>query len=119
MSLRIFACAALVFASLSLAAHAQAKPGGDKENGRLLLRQFGCGGCHEIPGVADAAGKTGPSLKHFAKRIYIAGIAPNEAENLVRFIRDPKSLDPRTKMPDLGVGEAHARDMAAYLGSVE
>ena len=112
------ACVAAVLAGFALAAHAQPKAG-DKDNGRLLLRQFGCGGCHEIPGVADAAGKTGPSLKHFAKRIYIAGIAPNEVENLVRFIRDPKSLDPRTKMPDLGVGEAHARDMAAYLGSVK
>ena len=89
--------------------------GGDPENGQLLLRQFGCGSCHGIPGVAAAAGNVGPPLDGVARRVYLAGVLPNTPANMVHWIRDPKSVDPRTAMPDLQVSEAHARDMVAYL----
>ena len=84
-------------------------------NGRLLLRQFGCGACHEIPGVAAAKGRVGPPLGGIASRVYLAGVLPNSPGNMARFIRRPQEVDPRTAMPDLGVTEAHARDMVAYL----
>lgn len=93
--------------------------GGDPENGRLLLRQFGCGSCHEIPKVATAKGKVGPPLKGIAKRVYVGGVLPNTPENMAAFIRDPQKFAPRTTMPDLGVTEAHARDMVAYLYTLE
>ena len=96
-----------------------AAPGGDPENGKLLLRQFGCGGCHEIPGVADAKGRVGPPLAGVATRIYLAGVLPSTPANMAAFIRDPRRFAPRTVMPDLGVSEAHARDMAAYLATLE
>jgi cytochrome c2 len=85
------------------------------ENGRLLLRQFGCGSCHEIPGVAAAEGRVGPPLDGIARRVYLGGVLPNSPENMARFIRRPQEIDPRTAMPDMGVTEAHARDMVAYL----
>ena len=88
---------------------------GDPENGRLLLRQFGCGGCHAIPGVAAAHGQVGPPLEGIARRVYLAGALPNTPENMLGFIREPQSVDPRTAMPDLGVSDAHGRDMVAYL----
>jgi cytochrome c len=37
---------------------------------------------------------------------------------MLRWIRDPQSVNPRTVMPNLGVTEQHARDMAAYLYSL-
>ena len=89
------------------------------ENGRLLLRQYGCGGCHHIPGVAAARGNVGPPLDHLAKRVYLAGTLPNTPENLAAWIRQPQKYDPRTAMPDMQVTEAHARDMVAYLGTLE
>jgi cytochrome c len=89
--------------------------GGDPGNGKLLLRQFGCGTCHEIPGVADARGRVGPPLEGVATRIYLGGVLPNTPENMAAFIRDPQRFAPRTAMPDLGVTEPHARDMVAYL----
>ena len=49
---------------------------GDAENGRLLLRQFGCGSCHRIPGVAAAEGNVGPPLDAIARRVYLAGLVP-------------------------------------------
>jgi cytochrome c1 len=103
----------------ALTACTEARPvGPDANNGRLLLRQFGCGDCHRIPGVAAAEGTFGPPLTAIGRRIYLAGHLPNTPDNLVRWIRAPQSIDPATAMPDLAVGEAHARDMAAYLGTL-
>lgn len=92
---------------------------GDAENGKLLLRQFGCGTCHEIPGVADAKGRVGPPLSGVAGRVYLGGVLPNTPDNMAAFIRDPQRFAPRTAMPDLGVSEPHARDMVAYLATLE
>jgi cytochrome c2 len=89
--------------------------GGDADNGKLLLRQFACGSCHSIPGVANASGKVGPPLEGIAKRVYLGGVLPNTPQNMASFIREPHKADPRTAMPAMGVGEAHARDMVAYL----
>jgi cytochrome c2 len=93
--------------------------GGNPENGKLLLRQFACGACHEIPGVAAAHGKVGPPLGGVGQRVYIAGVLPNTPERMAQFIRAPQSADPRGAMPDLGVTEEHARDMVAYLYSLK
>lgn len=99
----------------------QAAPalGGDPENGRLLLRQFACGSCHSIPGVANASGKVGPPLEGIARRVYLGGVLPNTPENMAAFIRAPQKADPRTAMPAMGVSEPHARDMVAYLYTLE
>jgi cytochrome c2 len=93
-------------------------PIGDPENGKLLLRQFGCGTCHEIPGVAAAKGRVGPPLAGVGDRVYLGGVLPNTPQNMVAFIRKPQRYAPRTAMPDLGVSEPHARDMAAYLATL-
>ena len=114
--MRVAAILALLLAAC--APEPASAPGGDVENGRLLLRQFGCGSCHEIPGVATARGKVGPPLAGVATRVYIAGVLPNTPESMAAFIRSPQSAHPNTAMPDLGVTEAHARDMAAYLGTL-
>ncbi len=88
---------------------------GDRERGRLLLRQFGCGSCHSIPGVATAGGNVGPPLDAIGRQVYLAGIVPNTPANMMQWIRAPQSIDPLTAMPTLQVGESHARDMTAYL----
>jgi cytochrome c len=88
---------------------------GNAENGRLLLRQYGCGNCHRIPGVAAATGKVGPPLQAISKRVYLGGVLPNSPENMAAWIRAPQKFDPPTAMPDLQVTREHARDMAAYL----
>ena len=108
---------ALALLCLGLSACGAENPAldGDPERGRLLLRQFGCGACHRISGVADAQGNVGPALDGVARRVYLAGMVPNSPEGMTRWIRAPKAFDPKTAMPDLGVSEAHARDMVAYL----
>ena len=91
----------------------------DPQEGKLLLRQYGCGSCHSIPGVAGARGNTGPPLEGIASRVYLGGVLPNSPENMARWIRAPQRFDPRTAMPDMQVTEAHARDMVAYLANLK
>lgn len=106
---------AAALAAAACSAPAPSVTAGNPDRGLLLLRQFGCASCHVIPGVASAMGNVGPPLERIASRVYLAGILPNTPENLMRWIRAPQSVDPLTAMPDLGVSEAQARDMAAYL----
>ena len=51
--------------------------------------------------------------------VYIAGKFPNPPDILVRLIRDAPAPAPETAMPDVGVNEQQARDMAAYLYSAD
>jgi cytochrome c len=87
----------------------------DPKQGAILLSAHGCGSCHTIPGVSGANGTIGPPLAGYALRAYVAGKLPNQFDNLVRWIRDPQSIEPGTAMPKLPVNEAEARAMAAYL----
>lgn len=89
--------------------------GGDAQRGGVAMRQYGCGACHVIPGVEQANKLVGPPLIGWADRIYIAGRVPNTPENLIVWIQNPQEIDPQNAMPNLGVSESEARDMAAYL----
>lgn len=90
-------------------------PASSANRGRTMIHQYGCAGCHTIPGIAGADGEVGPRLDRVRKQAYIAGVLPNSPQNMVVWIQNPREVDPRTAMPDLGVNEADARDMAAYL----
>ncbi len=93
--------------------------GGDAKLGKRLIEQYQCSACHAIPGAAGVASKAGPPLDGFARRSYIAGRIPNLAEPLTRWLIDPPAMKPGTMMPQLGVSEAEARHMAAYLYTLQ
>ena len=88
---------------------------GDATRGAHLIKTYGCVSCHTVPGISGATGSVGPSLRGFADRAYVAGVLPNEPGGLVRWLVDPTIHAPQTAMPDLGVSEHEARDMASYL----
>jgi cytochrome c len=88
---------------------------GNPTRGKELIVGYGCGGCHVIPGVHAARGMVGPPLLYFSQRTMIAGELPNTPANLVRWIENPKAVEPHTAMPDLGLTEDQAYDVAAYL----
>jgi cytochrome c len=94
-------------------------PGGDPQRGERAIERYGCGACHVIPGVPGARGAVGPPLTSFAKRTIVAGRLSNTSDNLTRWIRDPQAIEPGTAMPDLGVSDADARDIAAYLYTLQ
>ncbi|WUR16162.1 c-type cytochrome [[Empedobacter] haloabium] len=90
-------------------------PPPDRVRGRLVLTQYACQSCHLIPGVTGPATYVGPPLYDLARRSHLAGLLPNTADNLARWIRAPQAVHAQTTMPTLGVSERDARDMAAYL----
>lgn len=94
---------------------AAAVRGGDPERGRDLVVEYGCVSCHAIPGVPGVADGVGSDLDDFAAQRYINGQVPNRPEELIRWIRDPQAIAPGVLMPDLGVTEQDARDIAAFL----
>lgn len=89
--------------------------GGEPASGRVLIQHYGCGSCHEIPGVPGARGQVGPPLATFRERSFVGGVLPHTPANLLRWIQDPQKVDSLTAMPNLGVSERDARHIAAYL----
>lgn len=94
---------------------AAAMTGGRPERGREKIRKYGCASCHTIPGLAEADSLVGPPLTKIAGRTYVGGVLTNTPDNMIRWIRNPREVDPLTAMPDLGVTEEDARDIAGYL----
>jgi cytochrome c2 len=93
--------------------------GGEPARGHALIQQYGCGSCHEIPGVRGANGSVGPSLATMRQRSFVGGVLPHTPENLLRWIQDPPKVDSLTAMPNLGVSERDARHIAAYLYALD
>jgi cytochrome c len=89
--------------------------GADPERGLALIAEHGCHACHAIPGVQGPKGVIGPPLDDFGKRVMIVGSVPNTPENLTRWIAHPTRMLPSTAMPEMGLTEEEARDIAAYL----
>ena len=89
--------------------------GANPQEGSAIVQREGCGSCHVIPGIANAGGKVGPPLTRFAGRTTVAGLLPNAPDPLVHWLRFPQSVVPGNAMPDTGLSEQQARDVAAYL----
>lgn len=92
---------------------------GDPEAGRRAVTQYLCATCHQIPGLPDANKHVGPPLNGIATRRYIAGILPNTPENMMNWLQNPKRNAPLTAMPDLDITDKDARDIVAYLYTLE
>jgi cytochrome c2 len=91
---------------------------GDPMRGRSLVRSNGCTGCHEIPEVAGANATVGPPLSSISRRVYVGG-ALNTPDNLIQWLRNPRSIDPMAAMPNVGLSEQEARDVAAFLYTLQ
>jgi cytochrome c2 len=91
--------------------------GGNPRVGQQLIARYGCAACHQIKGIAHADSKVGPSLEEIRDSGYVGGVLPNSGGNLMKWIMHPRAVSPNTAMPELGVTEREARDMAAYLYS--
>lgn len=111
--------AALTGACTTLGGGGSEELGVEAELGREAIDAYGCAACHTIPGVAGADALVGPPLTAFSRRTYIAGSLPNTLDNLTRWIADPQGVEPGTAMPDLDVPEEVARQIAAYLHTLE
>jgi mono/diheme cytochrome c family protein len=90
----------------------------DVERGRRALFQHACSACHRIPGVTGSQVYVGPPLEGIASRQFIAGTLANTPDNMMRWLMSTQQVKPGTAMPQLGVAEADARDMAGYLATL-
>ena len=88
---------------------------GNPRQGWETIQTYGCQSCHVIPGIPATHSYVGPPLTHWPNRSYIAGTLENTPENLVRWLRFPQEVEPETAMPDLGLTEEEARNISAYL----
>ena len=95
---------------------AQPAPIGDVARGQELITQYGCGSCHTIPGIQGPKGVIGPPLAQIATRPYIGGgKVQNTPEHMILWLQNPQAFDPANTMPNLGVTEKDAHDLAAFL----
>ena len=67
-----------------------------------------------IDGLSSEA-MVGPPLTRMAARSYLAGSRQNNASNLIQFIQHPRAVRNDTAMPEIGLTDEEARDIAAYL----
>lgn len=76
---------------------------GDAERGRALFTRTACVGCHMIQGIS--ASPIAPNLTHVGSRTTIAaGVYPNDAEHLARWIKNAPAMKPGVIMPPFGKG---------------
>jgi len=89
-------------------------PEGAGRRGAALFLGQGCGACHTIRGTA-ANGTLGPDLTHLGSRAHLAGVLPNDADAIARFIRDPEAVKPDAQMPAFTMSDDEADAIASYL----
>lgn len=94
---------------------ARALTGGDPGKAGALVTRFGCAGCHTIGGLPGADGKVAPPLAGIRERVFVGGVLPNTADNLMNWIVEPQAYSPNSAMPVTGISKAEARDVAAFL----
>ena len=78
------------------------------EEGKTLYSdRYGCDACHAIAGFG---GVVGPELDRAGFRL--------NATWIYQWIRSPQAMKRKTRMPNLGLTDEHARAVTAYLGTL-
>lgn len=99
-------------------AAAEALTGGTVTRGKIAIERRQCAACHIIPGIAGAKGQVGPSLRGVASRKTVVGLLRNDPGAMILWLRHPQAVAPGNAMPDMGLKDREARDIAAYLYSL-
>ncbi|MBI3954404.1 MAG: cytochrome c oxidase subunit II [Chloroflexi bacterium] len=96
-----------------------APTGAEAQRGADVFAKGACVACHTIEGT-PGKGTVGPNLTYFGSRTTLAaGIMPNTAENIARWLRDPAAVKPQAKMPNLNLSEHDISALVAYLSSLK
>jgi cytochrome c2 len=118
MQIRFCLSLFLVLVPFSGCNRSEAEEAPEVKRGAELIRKFGCGACHEIPGIEDAKGVVGPPLMTIGRRVFIAGLLRNTPENMAAWLENPQRIVPGNAMPDMGLTPQQARAIAAYLATL-
>ncbi|MDR4496787.1 MAG: c-type cytochrome [Candidatus Scalindua sp.] len=79
------------------------------DEGAYIFESVGCLACHSD--VAEDGMVHGPNLARIGEKVNF--------EYLVSWLLDPKSLQPKTSMPDFRLDEENARMLAAFLTTLK
>jgi cytochrome c2 len=81
-----------------------------------VMRTKGCTACHIIPGIPEAKGTMGPTLKGMGtrKRI-VGGMFGNTDKNMRRWLKYPKKLKSGTMMPNVGLSDDEVESLVQYF----
>ena len=92
-----------------------AKVTGSMPEGQKIFERTACINCHTVAGTA-ANGRFGPDLTHMMSRDTIAsGAATNTPANLRRWIQNPNTIKPGSKMPAMGLSDPELDSVTQYL----
>lgn len=117
MRIRVVAHTPADYARWLAAAARPAAPPTDTaaRRGAALFAHYACADCHQIRGTL-AHGHQGPDLTHFgSRRTMLAGLLPNNADNLRRWLSDPQALKPGAHMPRFIFGRDTIQALTTYL----
>jgi cytochrome c oxidase subunit II len=79
---------------------------GNAAAGEKLMNTGMCVACHSIRGNPVMQAQLGPNLTHVAIRTTIgAGLYPNDAQHLARWVKNAPKMKPGIIMPTFGIGE--------------
>jgi cytochrome c oxidase subunit 2 len=93
---------------------AMVQTGPDTAVGAQLFMTKGCVGCHSLDATKPMG--IGPNLAGIGQRRYIAaGWLEDTDANLARWIQHPQAVKPGVVMPELGLTDAEAQALVAYL----
>ena len=91
----------------------------DAAAGERIFFAHTCANCHTIRGTSATA-TIGPDLTDIARRKELGGGAlENSTENLKLWMKNPQAVKPGCKMPNFKLSEEHAKQIAAYLESLD
>lgn len=87
--------------------------------GARLFQQMTCVNCHAIKGTG-AQMRVGPDLTHVGSRQQIgAGILDNTPANMTKWLKNPQAIKSGVLMPNPGLTDAQAADLAAYFAMLK
>lgn len=75
-----------------------------------------CIGCHAI---GSEGGKLGPNLTNFGERLLVAGIRPNNKEELAAWLKNPQEVKPGNTMPNLNLNDEQVNALVEYLSTLK
>jgi cytochrome c oxidase subunit 2 len=121
MALRVVAEPPARYAAWAAAQTANApKPSADlAARGMQVFERSTCASCHTVRGTS-ATGLLAPDLTHLMSRQTIAaGVLPNDAADLARWIRDPGAVKPGTTMPAVPLSAPDLQALVAWLTTLK
>jgi cytochrome c oxidase subunit 2 len=122
MTLRVVADPPDRYAAWAAAQSASASPTAADAlsmQGMQVFERSACANCHTVRGTS-AVGLLAPDLTHLMSRQTIAaGVLPNDAADLLRWVRDPGAVKPGTTMPAVPLSEHDLQALIAWLTTLK